>query len=143
MTILVSRRGDESLLALPQLAMAALSHPHEPPHPQPPHHAPLQGAWRRQALPARGLLQGSCYRWHAPLHRARRRQAVRARGLLQVSRSSSRQPVLHVVSAGHTAAARRCGGSQPYGHDLADLREFEDIQQLVERPSWPMSSLSQ
>jgi hypothetical protein len=38
------------------------------------------------------------------LQGAWRRQALRARGLLQVSRSSSRQHALHAVSAAHTAA---------------------------------------
>jgi hypothetical protein len=100
-------------------------------------HAPLQGAWRGQALPAQGMLQGSCCRRHAvlqrarrrqavprgglpqgscyrrdaSLHRARRRQALPAGGLLQASRSTSRQHALHAVSAAHTAAARRCGGA--------------------------------
>jgi hypothetical protein len=94
----------------------------------------LRGAWRRQAVPAPGLPQGSCYRWRAALHCAWRRQAVPARGLPQVSsnrrhatlpsawwrqalpeggllqgsRSSSRQCVLHAMSPAR--AARRCVG---------------------------------
>jgi hypothetical protein len=39
-------------------------------------------------------------------------QTVPARGLPQASRESSRQCVLHAMSAGHTAAARRCGGAR-------------------------------
>jgi hypothetical protein len=74
-------------------------------------HTPLHRARRGQAVPARGLPQGGSYRRHAALQGARWGQAVPAAGLLQVSRSSSRQHALHVVSAGHTAAARRCGGA--------------------------------
>ena len=74
-------------------------------------HAAVQGARRRQVLPDRGLYQGSCYRRHAPLRRAWRRQALPDGGLHQVSRSSSRQHALHAMSAGHTAAVRRCGGA--------------------------------
>jgi hypothetical protein len=49
MTILVSRRGDESLLALPQLAMAALSHPTNPHTHSPPitPHCKAHGGGRR------------------------------------------------------------------------------------------------
>jgi hypothetical protein len=45
------------------------------------------------------------------LHCIAHGQAVPARGLHQVSRSSSRQHALHALSAGHLAAARRCGGA--------------------------------
>jgi hypothetical protein len=62
-------------------------------------------------VPALGLPQGSSNRWHASLRDAWRRQAVPARGLLQGSRSSCRQHALHAMSAAHTAAARRCGGA--------------------------------
>jgi hypothetical protein len=72
-------------------------------------HTPLPGAWRRQAVPAGGLQQGSCYRRHTPLPGAWRRQAVPAGGLQQGSRESSRQHALHAMSAAHTA--RRCGGA--------------------------------
>jgi hypothetical protein len=44
----------------------------------------MHGARRRQALPARGLLKGSCFRRHAALQGAWRRQAVPAQGLHQV-----------------------------------------------------------
>jgi hypothetical protein len=47
-------------------------------------HGALQCARWRQALPAPGLPQGSCYWRHAPLHRTRWRQAVSEGGLLQV-----------------------------------------------------------
>jgi hypothetical protein len=127
-------------------------------------HAALLCAWRWQAVPAGGLPQGGCYRrhaaivmnlqssLHAALRRAWRRQAVpaeglqqvcsrgdtghcvsawgrqalSARGLLRGSRSSSRQHALHAVSAGHTAAARRCGGAATLstrpGNQLARTR---------------------
>jgi hypothetical protein len=62
-------------------------------------------------VPARGVLEVSCCKRHASLHRAWRRQAMPARGLHQTSRSSSRQHALHAMSAAHTAAARRCGGA--------------------------------
>jgi hypothetical protein len=58
----------------------------------------------------------SCCRRHTALHGTRGRQALPAGGLLEASRSSSRQHALLAVSAGHTAAARRCGapGRQPH-----------------------------
>jgi hypothetical protein len=62
----------------------------------------LRGAWRRQAVPAPGLPQGSCYRWRAALHCAWRRQAVPARGLLQVR--SRRHGALYIAHGG----GRRC-----------------------------------
>ena len=58
------------------------------------------------AVPARGLPQGCCYRRHAALPGAWRWQALPARGLLQGSRSSSRQCVLHAMPPAR--AARRC-----------------------------------
>jgi hypothetical protein len=70
--------------------------------------ATLRLSWRRQAVPAQGLPQGSCFRRHAALYHAWRQQAVPEGGLHQVSRSSSRQRVLHAVSPAR--AARRCVG---------------------------------
>jgi hypothetical protein len=68
----------------------------------------LQCAWRRQAVPEGRVPQGSCYRRHTSLPGAWRRQALQARGLLQGSRSSSWQCVLQAVSPAR--AARRCVG---------------------------------
>jgi hypothetical protein len=65
-------------------------------------------AWRRQAVPARGLPQVSSNRRHATLPSAWWRQALPEGGLLQGSRSSSRQCVLHAMSPAR--AARRCVG---------------------------------
>jgi hypothetical protein len=64
----------------------------------------LCGAWRRQALPARGLHQVRCHGWHAPLHRARRWQAVPRGGLLK---GSSRR---HALQGARRRQALPAGG---------------------------------
>jgi hypothetical protein len=61
-----------------------------------------------KTVPARRLHQGSCPRQYATLQGAWRRQAVRAGGLHQGSRSSCRQRVLQALSP--ALAARRCVG---------------------------------
>jgi hypothetical protein len=71
-------------------------------------HAVLHCARRGQTLPARGLPQGSPRRRNAALPGAWRRQALPAGGLLQGSRSSSRQCVLQAMSPAR--AARQCAG---------------------------------
>jgi hypothetical protein len=83
MTILVSRRGDESL----------------------PSHASLQGAWRGQAVPEGGLYQVSCWRRHAALQRQWRGQALPARGLPHGS-SNRRHTPLHRARRGQAVPSR-------------------------------------
>jgi hypothetical protein len=70
-------------------------------------YATLRRTWRGQALPGRGLPQGSSRR-HTPLRGAWGRQALPEGGLLQASRSSSRQCVLQAMYPAR--AARRCVG---------------------------------
>ena len=81
----------------------------------------LRRAWRRQALPAQRLHQGSCWRWHTSLHRAWWRQALQAPGLYQASRSRSWQSAAEPCTAGVAqpravpGEATRGRGRQPPG----------------------------
>jgi hypothetical protein len=67
-------------------------------------HGVLQGARRRQAMPAHGLLKECCQRWHAALQGAWRGQALQGGELHQVS--SRRHGVLHRPWRGQAMPAR-------------------------------------